>query len=297
VFVRPRHALYRQYSNAVWQAVAEVVPRVERTGMDEGYLDLGVVIDDWRGARALAEAVQVAVRGTSSLSCSLGVSTSKVVCKVASDRRKPGGITLVPPGREAAFLAPLPVRRLPGVGPQAERRLAAAGVSTVGGLAQLSDGELRVLLPGAVGTMLRDRARGIDPRDLDLDAERVSISTEETFARDVSDRATLHAELRRQAAGVAEHLRRNGLSARTVTAKLRYADFSIRSRSTTLAAPIDEEERIADLACRLLDRGLRDRPGALRLVGVGVSGLSGFRQLTLDDAQAGGLTPRGAPDA
>ena len=140
------------------------------------------------------------------------------------------------------------------------------------------------MLPGAVGVVLRDRARGIDPRDLDLEAERISISTEETFARDVTDRAVLHAELRRQAANVAAHLRRSGLSARTVTAKLRYADFSIRSRSTTLAAPIDEEERIADLACRLLDRGLRDRPGALRLVGVGVSGLSDFRQLTLDDA-------------
>jgi DNA polymerase-4 len=241
---------------------------------------------DFAAARGIAEAVQTAVRASSSLSCSLGVSTSKVVCKVASDRRKPGGITVVPPGREAAFLAPLPVRRLPGVGPQAERRLAAAGIATIGGLAAVADAELGVLLPGTVGTMLRDRARGVDPRDLELDAERVSISTEETFARDVSDRAALHAEVRRQAESVAAHLGRSGLSARTVTTKLRYADFSIRSRSTTLAAPIDEAERIAELACRLLDRGLRDRPGALRLVGVGVSGLSDFRQLTFDDVSA-----------
>ena len=284
VFVRPRHALYRQYSDAVWTAVAEVVPRVERTGLDEGYLDLGTVAPDFSAARAVAEAVRTAVRASTSLSCSLGVSTSKVVCKVASDRRKPGGITVVPPGREPRFLAPLPVRRLPGVGPRAEVRLAAAGVSTVGDLASLGDVELRAVLPGAVGALLRDRARGVDPRDLELEAERISISTEETFARDVTDRAVLHAELRRQTAGVAAHLRRSGLSARTVTTKLRYADFSIRSRSTTLAAPIDEEERIADLACRLLDRGLRDRPGALRLVGVGLSGLSDFRQLTLDEA-------------
>jgi DNA polymerase-4 len=284
VFVRPRHALYRQYSDAVWQAVTEVVPRVERTGLDEGYLDLGTVTGYFAGARAVAEAVRTAVRATTALSCSIGVATSKVVCKVASDRRKPGGITVVPPGREPRFLAPLPVRRLPGVGPRAEARLAAAGILTVGELAALGDAELRALLPGAAGGLLRDRARGVDPRDLDLDAERVSISSEETFARDVTDRATLHAELRRQAAGVAAHLRRSGLSARTVTTKLRYADFSIRSRSTTLAAPIDEEERIAELACRLLDRGLRDRPGALRLVGVGVSGLTDFRQLTLDDA-------------
>jgi DNA polymerase-4 len=206
------------------------------------------------------------------------------VCKVASDRRKPGGITVVPPGREAAFLAPLPARLLPGVGPRAEQRLAAAGISTIGGLAALADAELRAVLPGSVGELLRDRARGVDPRDLEPGAERVSISTEETFERDVTDRDVLHAELRRQADSVAAHLQTSGLSARTVTAKLRYTDFSIRSRSTTLPAPIDEAARIAELACRLLDRGLRERPGALRLVGVGVSGLTDFRQLTLDDA-------------
>jgi DNA polymerase-4 len=281
-FVRPRHALYRQYSQSVWAAVAEVVPRVERTGLDEGYLDLGTVVTTFAGARAVAEAVQTSVRAATSLTCSLGVSTSKVVCKVASDRRKPGGITVVPPGTEARFLAPFPVRALPGVGPRAEERLAAAGVTTVGGLAALGDDALRVVLPGSVGTLLRDRACGIDPRDLELEAERVSISTEETFERDVTERPVLHAELRRMADDVSASLRRGGLSARTVTTKLRYADFSLRSRSTTLAAPIDEAERIGELACRLLDRGLRDRPGALRLVGVGVSGLSDHRQLTLD---------------
>jgi DNA polymerase-4 len=279
VFVRPRHQLYRQYSDAVWGAVREVVPRVERTGLDEGYLDLGSVSSEFARARSLAGAVQTAVRAATSLTCSLGVSTAKVVCKVASERRKPGGITVVAPGGEARFLAPLPVRALPGVGPRAEARLIAAGLSTVGALATLSDAALRALLPGQVGLMLRDRARGIDPRDLELDAERVSISVEETFERDLTDRASLHAELRRMADEVAQHLRRSGLSARTVTAKLRYADFSIRSRSTTLAAAIDDAELIGDLACRLLDRGLRERPGALRLAGVAVSGLSDHRQL------------------
>ena len=177
VFLRPRHSLYRQYSHAVWACVEEVVPRVERTGIDEGYLDLGSVLDSFAGARRLAEAVQVAVRGSTSLSCSLGVSTSKVVCKVASDRRKPGGITVVPPGREASFLAPFATRILPGVGPRVEERLAAAGIATIGGIAALTDVELRAVLPGQVGRLLRDRARGIDPRELELDAERISIST------------------------------------------------------------------------------------------------------------------------
>jgi len=281
VFVRPRHALYRQYSRAVWDSIEEVVPRLERTGIDEGYLDLGSVVDAFARARAVAEAVQTAVRAATSLTCSLGVSTAKVVCKVASERRKPGGITVVPPGREAAFLAPYPARALPGVGPRAEEKLAAAGIATVGGLAALGDAELRAVLPGSVGRVLRDRARGIDPRDLEEEVERISISVEETFERDLTDRAVLHAELRRMAERVGAHMRRNGVSARTVTAKLRYADFSIRSRSTTLPVAIDDDERLADLACSLLDRGLRDRPGALRLVGVGVSGLSEHRQLTL----------------
>jgi DNA polymerase-4 len=283
LFVQPRHALYRQYSNAVWDTVGEVVPRIERTGLDEGYLDLGVVATDFTRARAVAAAVQTSVRATTSLTCSLGVSTSKVVCKIASDRRKPGGITVVPPGKEAGFLAPLPVRLLPGVGPRAEERLTRAGVETIGALAALPDPELRSLLPGSLGPLLRDRARGIDPRDLDLEPEQVSISAEDTFARDLLDRSALHIEVRRLAETVSDRLRRSSLSGRTVTAKLRYADFSIRTRSTTLGAAVDDAEVIGDVACALLDRGLRDRPGALRLVGVGVSSLSPFRQLTLDE--------------
>lgn len=282
VFVKPRHALYRQYSHAVWETVSQVVPRIERTGLDEGYLDLGSVTAEFARARSLASAVQTAVRATTSLTCSLGVGTSKVVCKIASDRRKPGGITVVPSGSEAQFLAPLPVRVLPGIGPRAEERLRAAHVGTVGELAALTDTALVRVLPGSTGRILRDRARGIDPRDLELGAEPVSISAEDTFARDVSDRDTLHAEVRRLADLVAGRLRRSGLSGRTVTAKLRYSDFSIRTRSSTLGTSFDEADVIGDVACRLLDRGLRDRPGALRLVGVGVSGLTPYRQLTFD---------------
>jgi len=190
-------------------------------------------------------------------------------------------LTVVVPGHEASFLAPFDVRRLPGVGPKAEARLRPAGIDTVGGLAALTDEELRHLLPGSVGALLRDRARGVDPRGLELGTERISFSVENTFDRDLVDRERLHDELRGMAREVAEHLQKSGQVARTVTAKLRYTDFSIRSRSTSLDVGIDDAEQIGALACRLLDRGLRDRPGALRLVGVGVSGLTGFRQLSL----------------
>src|SRR6478752_2950909 len=128
VFLRPRHSLYRDYSRVVWDAVRAIVPTVERTGLDEGYLDLAEGARDFLRARELAEAVQTAVRGTTRLTCSLGVAGSKVVAKVASDTRKPGGITVVGPGREAGFLAALPVRKLPGIGPRSAGRLAGAGI-------------------------------------------------------------------------------------------------------------------------------------------------------------------------
>ncbi|HET7754259.1 MAG TPA: DNA polymerase IV, partial [Anaeromyxobacteraceae bacterium] len=244
VFVRPRHALYREYSRSVWKTVRGVTPTVEQTGMDEGYLEVGEVADDFLAARVVAEAVQTAVRAATSLTCSLGVAPCKVVAKVASDARKPGGLVVVPYGREAAFLAPLAVRRLPGVGPKAEARLAGAGVETIGELAALADEDLRRLLPGSVGKMLRDRARGIDPRELELDGERVSISVENTFESDISDRERLHEELRGMAGEVATALQRSGQVARTVTTKLRYADFSIRSRSTSLDVGIDDAAKI-----------------------------------------------------
>jgi DNA polymerase IV len=281
VFVRPRHAVYREYSQHVWETVRGVVPTVERTGLDEGYLDVGEVAADFLAARKVAEAVQTAVRAATSLTCALGVSTSKVVAKIASDYRKPGGLTVVPAGTEARFLEAFPVRRLPGVGPKAEERLVADGVETIGALAALEDADLKRVLPGSVGRMLRDRARGIDPRPLELQAARISISVENTFERDLTDRGQLHAELRRMAADVAGHLQRTGRTARTVTTKVRYTDFSIRSRSTSMRVGIDDAEQIGELACGLLDRALKDRPGALRLVGVGVSGLTSHQQLAL----------------
>jgi DNA polymerase-4 len=283
VFVHPRKSLYSEYSRAVWSAIRDVVPVVERTGLDEGYLELDGVARDMTQARAVAEAVQAAVLGTTSLSASLGVSTSKVVAKVASDRRKPRGLLVVPAGREAAFLAPFDVRLLPGVGPRAEERLRAAGVTTIGALAALDDPALRRLAPGKIGALLRDRARGIDPRRVEPASTAInpSISSEETFERDLTDRERLHDEVRRMADQVTGYLHRSGETARTITTKLRYADFSIRTRSTSLPVGTDDGERIAELACALLDRALAERPGALRLVGVGVSGLEPFRQLAL----------------
>ena len=281
VFVRPRKEAYGDYSREVWGVVRDVVPRVERTGMDEGYLDLGSVASSYAEARAVAEAVQVAVRGATSLSCSLGVASCKLVAKVASDRRKPGGLTVVPAGREAQFLAPFSVRLLPGVGPKTAERLQRAGVTTIGALAALEDERLGLLLPPRLGRELRRRALGVDATPLAAASESISIGHEETFPQDVSDLARLRDELFRMSEAVAERLQQSEQTARTVTTKVRYPDFSLRTRSQTLALGTDDAARIARLACSLLERALVDRPAPIRLVGVAASRLERHAQLEL----------------
>ena len=281
VFVRPDIAHYREWSERVWDLVRELSPAVEVLGLDEGYLELP---DE--GAPAAADGVRRAVAERIRLSCSLGVATCKVVAKVASDRDKPGGVTVVPPGQEAAFLAPLPLRALPGVGPRTEERLGRAGLSTIGELAALGDDDLRGLVPGRFGEDLRRRARGVDPRPVAaVPPERISISAETTFERDLSERARLEAIGRELAESVAAALRRRGVAGRTVTVKMRYADFRTITRSQTVGAAVEDAEAIWTTAAPLLARALRERPGALRLLGVGVSGLSPERQLTLFQAQ------------
>jgi DNA polymerase IV len=277
IFLRPDHRTYKDWSRQVWSLVAALAPVVEQVGIDEGYL---VLPDGDPGEQAAL--IQLAVRERLRLSCSLGVATCKVVAKIGSDARKPGGITVVPPGGEAAFLAPLPVRALPGVGPKAQARLTESGIATIGALAELSDIRLASLLPGRVGLELRRRAQGIDPRPVLAEpAEAVSLSTEETFAQDIGDRAALHGYLREMAGSLAEGLVRRGMTARTVTTKLRYPDFAIVTRSRSLEVGIDDAETIAELACELLDRAFRTRPGPVRLAGVGVAGFDRHKQLVL----------------
>ncbi len=277
VFVPPDIAHYREWSGRVWDLVRELSPAVEVLGLDEGYLEL----PDEDAGRA-ADEVRRAVGQEVRLSCSLGVATCKVVAKVASDRDKPGGVTVVPAGEEAAFLAPLPLRALPGVGPRTEQRLKAAGLATVGDLAALDDEALGRLASGRHGEDIRRRARGIDTRPVaPIPAERISISSERTFARDLSSAAELETIGRAMADRVAEALRTRGRAARTVTLKLRYTDFQTITRGQTVTAATDDERVIWETARTLLTRALTERDGPLRLMGVGVSGLTVERQLTL----------------
>lgn len=276
VFVRPDMARYREWSERVWTLVRTLAPEVEQVGIDEGYL----LLDDPGGEHALA--VQQAVAREVRLSCSLGVATCKVVAKIASDQKKPGGITVVAPGDEAAFLAPLSLKTLPGAGPRTRERLAAEGVITIGELAALTPDEVSRILPGVHGDELWRRARGIDTRPVVSEPpERVSISTERTFERDVADLCELQALITRMADDLAAALVRRGRATRTVGIKLRYPDFSTITRDRSLGGATMEAAEIAAVAASLLSHALAERPGPIRLLGVRASGLMVHAQMTL----------------
>jgi DNA polymerase-4 len=280
IVLPPRHGLYRDYSRRVMAILHQTSPLVEQMSIDEAYLDLTDQVSAWDEAVGIARGVQARVREEVGLSASLGVAANKLVAKIASDHEKPGGLTVVRPGEEAAFLAPLPVRALSGVGPVTASKLAELGVGTVGELAQLSTDVLRARF-GRHGAEMAQRARGIDERPVITEHERKSLSQERTFARDLSDPQALRRELWKLSQAVAEHLGKAELVACTVAIKLRYADFTTLTRQMRLAVPTDDERMIYRAALVLLKRAWeRGRP--VRLLGVGCRDLStSARQLPL----------------
>jgi DNA polymerase-4 len=239
---------------------------VEQMSVDEAYLDLSDQVGSWQDAVDLARRLQRRVLQEVGLSASLGVATNKLVAKVASDRDKPGGVTVVQPGEEATFLAPLPVRVLWGVGPVTARKLAGLGVTTVGELAQVPEWELRSRF-GRQGLAMGRQAQGIDERSVVAARAPKSVSQERTFARDLSSADGLEQQLLLLSGGVSARLQRQGLVAGTVALKLRYADFTTLTRQASLAVPTDDEKVIYQTSLSLFHRVWR--PGqAIRLLGV-----------------------------
>jgi DNA polymerase-4 len=266
VVVPPRFSAYRDYSRRVMAILHAASAVVEQMSIDEACLDLTGQLENWDEAAGLAGRIQGQVREDVGLSASLGVGTNKLVAKVASDRDKPGGLTVVPPGEEAAFLAPLPVRVLWGIGPVTASKLAAMGIETVGQLAQQSESDLSLLF-GRQGAAMARRAQGIDRRPVVTEHEVKSVSQERTFDHDISDARVLQGQLRRLSAGVARRLQRAEVAAGTVAIKVRYADFSTFSRQMRLMAPTDDEQTIYRAALVLWRRAWqRGRP--VRLLGV-----------------------------
>jgi DNA polymerase-4 len=266
VVLRPRFSLYRDYSGRVMRILQQTSELVQQVSIDEAYLDVSEQIPEWETAIKIAEQLQRQVHKDTGLSASLGVATNRLVAKIASDHEKPGGLTIVRPGEEAHFLAPLPVRVLWGVGPVMARRLGKLGVANVGQLAAIPEEELRRRF-GRQGGALARQAKGIDNRPVVTEREPKSVSQERTFSRDQSDPQVLEQQLERMSRKVAERLRSKELAAGTVAIKLRYSDFTTLTRQMTLDVPTNSEQSISRAAQSLLYRAWQ--PGRpVRLLGV-----------------------------
>lgn len=287
VFVRPRMEAYKAESRELIVIVREFAGElIQQVSVDEAYVDVsaqsqGATADEsLEQALPLARKLKQAIHTRRRITATIGVAPNKLLAKLASDFQKPDGLTLIRESEKVAFLRPLPVRSLHGVGKVTEENLAGAGIHTVGDL-QDYPGDLRALV-GSWGPELKRFAFGDDDRPLDLGEEVKSISSENTFLRDTDDRPTLRACLKEQAEEIAGKLARHRLAAYTVQVKVRYGDFTTFTRQISVEEPLADTKEIYRLGCWLLAREkLVNRP--LRLIGLGVSGLSEVhaRQLAL----------------
>src|SRR6266508_2141420 len=287
LIVAPNFSAYRAASQQVMERLHRLTPLVEQISIDEAFLDLTALGEP---GDVLAARLQATIRDDLALSCSLGVATNKLVAKVATDVGKslvrsgkiPQAICVVPPGDEAAFLAPLPATALWGVGPKTAEKLSELGMHTIGDIAAWPAADLARRF-GQHGDDLARRARGIDDRPIVTERATKSISQKTTFARDVTDRALLERTLREQASEIAQKLRREDLMGTTIKLKNRWPDFNTPTRQLTLPQPTDEPQVIAEAALRLFHQ-IWTSEQAVRLIGVGVSGLGAPpRQLSLWD--------------
>lgn len=308
VFLDGRYSRYAEVSAALRAVLTSVTPLVEPVGLDEAFLDVSGALRLLGPPAEIGRALRERVRAELALDCSVGGGSTKMVAKLASRAAKPTagragkvpgrGVVVVDPADEIAFLHPLAIERLWGVGPATARRLHGLGVRSVGELAALPEEVLVRSLGRAQGAHLAALARGDDRDPVVPDRPAKSVGHEETFRADLTDRAELGAHLDRMSESVASHLRKSGQCARTVTVKVKFPDFSLVTRSHSIGFPVDTGKAIAVVAGALLD-AVDVGPG-VRLLGVSVSGLQAAgasRQLRFDIDDGPGTGPSGAPGA
>ncbi|MGH8022354.1 MAG: DNA polymerase IV, partial [Limisphaerales bacterium] len=276
IFVRPRMELYREESRQIMRIIGRPGATVEQMSIDEAYMDVSALYPDAHADDSLLASLPLGrelkerIRAERQLTATIGIAPNKLLAKIASDHKKPDGLTLISERQKIEFLRPLPVRALFGVGKVTEQILLQAGIRTV---AELQDyrGDLRALA-GSFAAQLKRFAFGDDDRPLELGDDIKSISGEETFLRDTDDRKILRACLTEQANDISNRLNRRRLGAHTVQVKVRYGDFTTLTRQITVEEPLTESRDIYRLGCFLLAREkLVSRP--LRLLGLGVSSL------------------------
>ena len=283
IFLDGHHAKYFEWSDRIASILAKFSPIVEMVSVDEAYLDLSGTERLYGPPIAAADKLLRTITKTTGLPCSGGLAPTRLVAKVASDQAKPRGLVWVPPGSEARFLAPLPIRKIPGIGEVTERALRALGIDTVEQLATHSQEKLEKIF-GQWGTALYRKARGGDSYEFLIDAEPKSISHNHTFGEDTADVAEMESMLSHLSQKACKRLREAGLSARTLTLTIRYAGFETHTRSKTLHEPAHLDADIFAVFLALL-REHRDPERKIRLLGAALSGLShGSEQLDLLEA-------------
>ena len=271
LFVQGHFEAYSEYSDRLQVLFESLTPLMEMASIDEAYLDLTGTERIHGPAQAAVDRLLRRIRSEIGLPASAGLASNKLIAKVASDLAKPSGFLMVPPGSEASFLAPLPMRRLPGIGPKLEAHLSRYGISTLGEISALGEPVLRAIF-GAGGSDLFWRCQGVDDSPVVVSYLAKSVGHEHTFDEDTGHRPTLERTLSYLAERVAQRLRRHRWRARTVTLKMRYSDFQTLTRRTTLDEPTDDDRMIYRAARRSLDRTWTRRSW-LRLLGISVSGL------------------------
>lgn len=298
VFLAPRHGVYGDVSRRFMAILREYSPLVEAVSVDEAYMDMTGTERLHGPPVVAARALRARVRDELGITASIGIATSRLVAKIASDEAKPDGLLEIPADSAESFLAPMSVRRLPGIGPKAAEALSRLGITTLGQLAGSPSGPLRREM-GAHAERLVQRARGIDNSPVQLDRDARSISAETTFAEDSADHEFLFRKLSDLAERVGRRLRKSGKHARVVSLKLRFRDFVTITRQTTTPVAFDGDAMIASVAGELLRAALRQRADKVRLLGVGVERLTEpATQLSLlDGFVAGDSALSGALDA
>ncbi|WP_242395230.1 DNA polymerase IV [Anaeromyxobacter oryzisoli] len=273
VFLAPRFDRYAALSEQVFGIYRRYTPLVEPLSLDEAFLDVTASRALHGTGADIARAIKAAVRAECGLAVSAGIAEVKMAAKIATDLGKPDGLVEVPPGGVAAFLAPLPVGRLWGVGEVTEAALRKLGVATIGDLARLPEAALAAALGASHARGLRALALGDDPREVIPDEAARSVGAEDTFGEDLVGRAALERQLLSQAGRVGRRLRAAGLEGHVVTLKVKYADFELVTRRVTLPHPTDDDRAIYEAARAQLERVELARP--IRLTGVSVSGFAG----------------------
>jgi DNA polymerase-4 len=284
--VQPRMSVYRDVSHEVFAIFHEYTPIVEGLSLDEAFLDVTASLALKGDAISIARGIKDKIRAVTQLGASVGVAPNKLVAKIASDLEKPDGLTVVHDGNMRAVLDPLTVRRLPGLGRKLGERVEAAGLMTFAALRTAPDSVLWPIF-GRDSQRMRERASGIDDRPVMSEWDEKSISAEETFASDLTDRARMQSEVLRLADRAGQRMRAQNLATGCVQVKIRRADFTTFTRQKRFEPSTTDSRTISKIAAELLTVWLEEQPRArVRLLGVGVNHLHAADQMDLFAAPA-----------